>query len=568
MRSRLLALLLVAGLPLSAATPKKSSPVKPAIPATVQRAMNAFDEDAMRAHARFLSSDLLEGRGPGTRGDALATQYIASQFEAVGLRPHGDSGTFFQRVSLLGIATDQDKTSVSFSKPGGPNLGPLKYLDDYVASDHSQSESNALDSELVFVGHGVVAPEYRWDDYKGLDARGKTLVMLVDDPPATSAEPDLFKGRARTYYGRWTYKFETGAQKGAEAVILIHTNEAAGYGWQVVRNSWGRERSAVKLKPGQPSLRLASWITESVARDLFRSAGRDLGELTRAAASRDFRPVSLGYRLTGTIGSTIRPFDTQNVVARVDGSDAKLRSEAILYTAHHDHLGIGTPDATGDRIYNGAIDNASGSAVLLEMARVWAATKPAPKRSIIFAAVAAEEQGLLGSDWYAQNPTTPAGRIALAMNFDGIYQIGRVKDVTMLGVERMTFNPTAERVAKALGIRIVPDQDPEQGFYYRSDHFPLAKAGIPAFSVDPGNDVVGKGEAYGRQKAQEYRDKHYHQPSDEMDPTWDWSTAVQMGQLGFWLGWEAANAVAMPNWLPGEEFRAARERSLAVLRLR
>jgi Zn-dependent M28 family amino/carboxypeptidase len=560
MRSIVLPLALAAAVPVLLAQAKKSD--KSAVPATVQRAMDALSAKAMRAHATFLSSDLLEGRGPGTRGDALTTQYIASQFEAAGLKPHGENGTFFQKVSLLGVAVDQEKTSVSFTRPGGPNLGPLKYLDEYVGTDQTQSESGTFDSEVVFVGHGVVAPEYKWDDYKGLDARGKTLIMLVDDPPATAQEPELFKGRGRTYYGRWTYKFEIGAEKGAQAVILIHTNQAAGYGWQVVRNSWGRERSFVRLKPDQPALRLAGWITEAIATELFRGAGQDLASLTSAAASRDFRPVSLGYRFTGTIASRMRPFDTQNVVARLEGSDARLRNEAILYTAHHDHLGIGTPDATGDRIYNGAIDNGTGTSLLLELARVWANTKPAPKRSVIFAAVAAEEQGLLGSDWYGQNPTTPAGRIALALNFDGIYQFGRVSDVTMIGVERTTFRPTAERVTKAMGIRIVPDQDPEQGFYYRSDHFPLAKAGILAFSVDAGNDIVGKGEKFGRDKADEYRAKNYHQPSDEMDPSWDWSTGVQMAQLGFWLGWEAANAAEMPNWMPGEEFRSARDRAL------
>ncbi len=564
MRSRLLTILLVAALPLSAATPKKKA-ASPSIPAPVQRAMNDLSADAIRADARFLSSDLLEGRGPGTRGDALATEFIASRLEALGLQPFGDKGSFFQDVSLLGISVDPEKTSVSFTKEGAPAIGPLKYLDEYVGTDQSQTGSSTFDSEVVFVGHGVVAPEYRWDDYKGLDTRGKTLVMLVDDPPANAQEPDLFKGRARTYYGRWTYKYEIGAQKGAQAVILIHTNEAAGYGWQVVRNSWGRERSFVKLKAGEPSLPFAGWITERIANDLFRTAGLDLTVLRKAAASRDFRPVSLGTRFTGSIGSSIRAFDTQNVVARLEGSDPKLRDEAVLYTAHHDHLGVGTPDETGDRIYNGAIDNASGSALLIDMARVWKNTKPAPKRSIVFAAVAAEEQGLLGSAWYGQNPTVPAGRIALAVNFDAINEFGRVKDVTMIGVERMTFNPTAERVAKALGIRIVPDQDPEQGFYYRSDHFSLAKVGVPAFSIDQGHDIIGKSPEYGRQKADEYREKHYHQPSDEMDPAWDWSSAVQMGQLGFWLGWEAANAATMPNWLPGEEFRAARERSIAAL---
>lgn len=557
-RFLLLSLMILILVPVEAASPaRKSTSV---VPLPVQNAMRELDSAAIRAHTRFLSSDLLEGRGPGTRGDALATQYIASQFEALGLQPNGDDGSYFQKVSLLGLTFDATRSAVTLAR-GDAGATPLKYLEQFVGGNQTQQETTTLDSEVIFVGHGVSAPEYDWDDYKGIDPRGKTLVMLVNDPPANEKEPDLFKGRARTYYGRWTYKFEIGAAKGAEAVILIHTDDAAGYGWQVVRNSWSNENSATKLKDGEAALRFAGWVTEEVASGLFRGAGLDLHAMTRAAASRDFRPVSLGYRIKGTVASRIRPFNTSNVVARIEGSDAKLREEAILYTAHHDHLGVGAPNAKGDTIYNGAVDNASGSALLIELARVWAATTPKPKRSIVFAAVAAEEQGLLGSRWYGKNPTVPAGKIAMGLNFDAIYMIGRVSDITMIGVERTTFNATAERVTKALGLTIVPDQSPEQGYYYRSDHFSLAKAGVPAFSVDQGHHVLGKPESWGKDKSDEYRKNDYHQPSDEIAPSWDWSSAVQMGELGFWLGWEAANATDMPNWLAGEEFRAARDRS-------
>ena len=523
-----------------------------------------FSAAALKAHDRFLASDLLEGRGPGTRGDDLAMQYIAAQFESYGLQPAGDNGTYFQRVPLLGVTMDPDKTSLSFAREGAAAIGPLKHLDQFVATDQSQSATSTLNSDLVFVGHGVIAPEYRWDDYKGLDAHGKTLIMLVDDPPANAQEPDLFKGKTRTYYGRWTYKYETSTAKGADGVILIHTPEAAGYPWAVVRNSWGGETSYVRLKPGQPAVHIASWITDSLAAELFRAAGYDLNTLTQQAASRDFKPVALGYKLTGTIASKIRPFDTANVTAKLTGSDATLRDEAILYTAHHDHLGVGKPDARGDTIYNGAIDNASGCALLLEMARVWSETQPAPKRSIYFSAVAAEEQGLLGSAFLGQNPPIPAGRIALNLNFDAIPELGRVRDVVMNGVERTTFYPTAQRVTSAMGIAIVPDPEPEQGHYYRSDHFSLGKVGIPAFSVDSGHDIVGKGKEWGDKMSAEYREKHYHQPSDEFDPNWDWSEGVQMAQLGYWLGWEAGNSATMPTWKPGDEFRAARDRSLAA----
>jgi Zn-dependent M28 family amino/carboxypeptidase len=538
----------------------KGTAASSAIPAAIRPAMASFDAGRLAAHDKFLASDLLEGRGPGTRGDAIAMEYIAAQFQAAGLKPDGDNGTYYQNIDLLGVRTQGDKSSVSFVHDG-QTTGPLTYLDQFVASDESQSGTSALNADILFVGHGVVAPEYKWDDYKGVDTKGKILVMLVDDPPASAGEPDLFKGKARTYYGRWTYKYETGAAKGAAGVILVHTGQAAGYPWEVVRNSWGGERSYVRLQPGQPSLHLAGWVTEAVAQQLFKTAGLDLNQLTQAAASRDFKPVSLDTKLTGNLSSTIRPFQTANVVGKLEGSDPKLRDQAVLYSAHHDHLGIGK-EKNGDTIYNGAIDNASGCAVLIELARVWAETQPRPKRSIVFAAVAAEEQGLLGSAYYGQHPTVPAGRIAVNLNFDSVFEMGRIQNVTMTGVERTSFFPTAQRVTKALGLRIDPDAEPEQGHYYRSDHFSLGKVGIPAFSIDPGNEVVGKPAGYGKTLLDAYHDNDYHQPSDQFNPDWDWSEGVQMAQLGYWLGWEAAQAPEMPNWNSGDEFRGARDASL------
>jgi Zn-dependent M28 family amino/carboxypeptidase len=558
--SLLPALGIVLALPLLAQAAQPSSPA--AMPPAVKRAVDLFSADAIKAHTTFLASDLLEGRGPGTRGDELAMEYIAAQFRASGVEPAGDHGTYFQKVALLGLTTLPEKTTLAFTKGGANVIGPLKHKDEYVGQDQTQVASDTLDSEVVFVGHGVVAPEYKWDDYKGLDTRGKTLVMLVDDPPASASEPELFKGKARTYYGRWTYKYEIGALKNADAVILIHTADAAGYPWSVVRNSWGDESSFMRNPAGRHALKFSGWITEQVAASLFKSAGQDLAALTHAAASRAFQPVALGMKLSGNIATTIRPFDSANVVGKVVGSDPKLRDQAILYSAHHDHLGIGTPDKNGDKIYNGAIDNGTGSALLIEMARVWANSKPAPKRSILFAAVAAEEQGLLGSAYYGQNPTIPAGRIALNINYDAIPELGRVADVTMNGVERTTFYPTAQHITKAMGVKIVPDQEPEQGHYYRSDHFSLGKVGIPAFSLDAGQEVIGKPAGWGKERSNDYRENHYHQPSDEVQADWDWSTAVEMGQLGYWLGWDAANAASMPNWVPGDEFRAIRDKSL------
>jgi len=558
-----IAIALMASLPLLAATKTASPATNAAAPAAVSRGMALLSAKALAAHDQFLASDLLEGRGPGTRGDEIAQQYIAAQFESYGLQPAGDGGTFYQNVPLLGIATDREKTSLSFTKNGAPIAGPLELGKQIVGQNQTQTESDTLDSDLVFVGHGVVAPEYQWDDYKGLDTRGKTLVMLVDDPPANAQEPDLFKGKTRTYYGRWTYKYEIGAAKNAAGVILIHTTDAAGYGWNVVANSWGGENSFMKNKPGAPALHFAGWMTEEVARNLFKAAGQDLDALTNQAASRGFKPVPLGVKLSGTIASKLRSFNTTNVVAKLPGSDPKLRDEAILYSAHHDHLGIGPADKTGDTIYNGALDNASGCAILMEMARVWT-RMPAPKRSVYFAAVAAEEQGLIGSAFLAQNPPLPSGQIALGINYDMIYELGRVRDVYMNGIERTTFYPTALRITKALGLTIIPDPEPEQGHYYRSDHFSFGKAGIPAFSVDPGHDVIGKPAGFGAQVANDFRANHYHQPSDQFDPHWDWSEGVQMAQLGIWMGWDAANAATMPNWKAGDEFRAARDRSLAA----
>jgi Zn-dependent M28 family amino/carboxypeptidase len=542
----------------------QAGPATPAVPQPVAQSFEQFNAAAIRAHTWFLSTDLFEGRGPGTRGDELTTSFLAAQLEAIGLESAGDDGTYLQKISLLGITTDGERSKVAFTRKGAPARS-LAYRDEFVGGDQTQNENVSFNSELIFVGHGVQAPEYRWDDYKGVDVKGKTLVMLVDDPPATAKEPDLFKGKARTYYGRWTYKFEMGTAKGAEAVILIHTDAAAGYGWQVVRNSWSGEQGYVKNPEGQHALKFAGWVTEKVAAELFAAAGHDLAALTRAAGSRNFKPVSLGTRFEGSLASTIRPFDTANVVAKLEGSDPKLKNEAVLYSAHHDHLGmVPAADGVTDTIYNGALDNASGTATVLELARVWSLANPRPRRSILFAFVAAEEQGLLGSRYLGENPPVPAGNIALGINIDMLRLLGEVTSVTMNGVERTTFLPAAERVTRAMNLTIIPDQAPEQGSYYRSDHFSFAKAGVPAFSISQGSEIVGKPAGWGAEWAREFREKHYHQPSDEFDPTWDFNAAVQVAKLAYWLGYEAAQADELPNWVAGDEFRAVRDESRKV----
>ncbi len=553
----------VVTLTLDAAAPKRTGAGAKSvsgIPGNVQKAMDVFSASSLKAHMRYLSSDLLEGRGPGTRGDHLATSYIAAQFEAAGLQPAGDNGTFFQRVPLVGVDTDDAKTTLAFVRPGAQPVA-LKYLDDYVVTNETQMTSTDLEADLVFVGHGVVAPEFEWDDYKGLDVRGKVLLMLVDDPPANAAEPNRFGGKARTYYGRWTYKYDVATKMGAAGVILIHTDQSAGYRWSVVRNSWGRERSYVKVAKGAHALSMASWITKPVAEALMVGAGQNLEALTEAASKRDFKPVALGTKAQATLITAVREIETSNVLAKLPGSDSILKDEAVVYSAHHDHLGIATPE-DGDAIYNGALDNASGSALLIELARVWKASGVKPKRTILFAAVAAEEQGLLGSAYYGANPAIAAGKTALNLNFDSIEQFGRVKNVTIAGAERTTFYPVAQRVTKALGIRIDPDEHPEQGSYYRSDHFSMAKFGIPAFSVNPGSEYVGRSKDWGEKQFKDYNQNRYHQPDDEFDETWDFSQGVQIGQLGFWLGWEAANLATLPTWKAGDEFLAAREKSL------
>ena len=553
---RLTAFLVLAGSPAGAG---QGGP-GPAVPPTVASVVKNLRASEIAAHTRFLSNDLLEGRGPGTRGDRLTVEYIVTRFQAMGLQPAGEDGTYLQKVPLIGVRTDPEKTSLTLSAASG-TIAP-RMFEDYVVTDETQSEGSDIDSELVFVGHGVVAPENRWDDYKGTDLRGKTLLMLVDDPPATKDEPNLFGGIARTYYGRWTYKYEEAVRHGALGAILIHTDASAGYGWSVVRNSWGRERPFLRLAPGERALTVAAWITQPVAEKLLRLGGQDLTRLTEEAHSRAFKPVPLGVRVSGRIASTLREVTTYNVLARVLGSDPRLREEAVIYSAHHDHLGIGVPK-NGDAIYNGAIDNATGVGVLLELARVWSSSEARPKRSLLFLAAAAEEGGLRGSEYYAAHPLVAPGRTALNLNFDSVYQLGRVRNVSMLGMERTTFDPVARRVAQALSLRVDPDEHPEQGSFYRSDHFSLAKVGIPAVSVKLGIDYVGRDADWGKKQWQDYEANRYHQPGDEYDPAWDFAEGVQMAELLAWLAWEAAETPTLPTWLPGDELRAARDRSLS-----
>lgn len=509
----------------------------------------------IRAHVKFLAHDLLEGRGVGTRGGELAAEYLAAQFALIGAKPAGDNGTYFQRVPLVGVET-QATASLMVTGKGAPFS--LRWLDQFVGVSHLQQPDSRFDAEAVFVGHGIVAPEYGWDDYKGADVRGKVVVMFTNEPPSDDAK--FFGGRALTYYGRWTYKYEQAARMGAAAAILIHTTPTAGYGWDVVRNSWGGEDTQVKRKPDAPALAFAGWVSSEAGDLVAARAGRTVEQLLQAADTRGFRPFPLGFRIKGEFPSKVREIESANVAAVIPGSDPALASEVVLFSAHWDHLGIGTP-VDGDAIYNGAVDNATGCAMLLEIARAWAALEQKPRRSALFLAVTAEEGGLRGSEHYAQNPKIPAGKTALALNFDAFYPFGRVRDVVVTGAERTTAWPLVQEAARRMGLQIKPDPRPEQGLFYRSDHFSFARAGIPAFSIKMGNEFEGKPGDFGETVFREYNARHYHQPSDEYREDWDLAGMEQMSRFGLLIGLDAANADRLFTWRPGDEFLPARQNS-------
>lgn len=511
--------------------------------------------DKLRAHVKYLSSDELQGRGVGTAGGKLATGYIAAQLQAEGVKPGGDNGTYFQRVPLIGCTT---LPSATLTISGKSRRIPLRFVKDYVGTALSQQPRNDFNAEAVFVGHGISAPEYGWDDYKGVDLKGKVLVFFTNEPP--SNDPNFFGGRALTYYGRWTYKFEEAARRGAVAALIIHTTPTAGYGWGVVSGSWSQEHPELKLAPGQKGLELAAWLSQEAGAKLVAGTGKTLDQLLAMANQKSFRPIPLGVHIVGHIAVKLRTIESRNVIGRVEGADPQLKSEVVLYSAHWDHLGIGVP-VNGDKIYNGAVDNATGCAVVLELARIWAALPQKPKRSALFLFVTAEESGLLGSEYYGEHPEVPAGQTAVDLNYDALYPFGKTRDVSVTGAERTTLWPLVERDAKRSGLEITPDPEPEQGHYYRSDHFSFARVGIPAFSISQGTNYLGKPANFGSTVFEEYNTKHYHQPSDEYHEDWDFAGMEQMADFGLTLGLDIANVPKLPTWKPGDEFLRARERS-------
>jgi Zn-dependent M28 family amino/carboxypeptidase len=524
-----------------------------ALTADTSRAPN-LDPDKIRAHVKYLASDELEGRGMNQKGGDLATQYIADQFKSYGLKPAGDNGTFFQKVPMVGVQTLPDTTFAIVPNSGSPL--ELKALDDYVTTNETQTPIADIDAPIVFVGYGITAPEYQWDDYKGYDLKGKVALLFVSEP--LSDDPKFFKGKALTYYGRWTYKFEETARRGAVATLIIHRTDLASYGWSVVRNSWGGEKSFLKLD-GTRKLEAASWIQQDVARKLVGMGGLDLDKLFQQAQSRDFKPIELPAILKAHMVSSVRPFDSRNVLAMVEGSDAAKKFQAILYTAHYDHFGIDKSKPAGANIYHGAVDNATGCGVLLELARVWAATKPAPPRSILFSAVTGEEQGLLGSEYLGKHVAQLSVQPILDLNYDAIAPLGEPEEVEVGGAERTSLYPMVEETAKQFHLTIRPDSRPEAGHYYRSDHFSLGRVGIPAFSISEGMKFQGHDAAWGEAQAKDYVDHRYHQPSDEYKPEMDFRGDAVMGHFGYVLGEKAASAPTIPVWLPGDEFETAQK---------
>jgi len=521
----------------------------------------SIDPEKIRAHVRFLSLDLLEGRGPGTRGAELAAEYIATQFALAGVEPAGDNGTYFQRVPLYAVHTIENKTSFSFVPAAGVPVD-LAYGTEIVAKDQTGQPIADFDAPIVFVGYGIHAPEYHWDDYAGadgkeIDMKGKIALVIVNEPP--SDDPNFFKGKALTYYGRWTYKYEEAARRGAVGVLIIHRTDLASYGWEVVRNSQSVEKSYLDGDPSA-TLRAAAWIQHDVAQHLFTLAG--LGDLDQAIDTAGkpgaFHPVELSVRLRAHVESRVRRYVSANVVGRVVG--ASEANQAVLYTAHYDHLGI-DPDLKGDNIYNGAADNGTGCGIILELARAFAQALAPPPHAVYFAAVTAEEQGLLGSQYLGMHPPIPASQISLDLNFDMLLPIGTPRSVSLGGAERIDFWPTVQTVAKAFDLALLPDPTPGAGHYYRSDHFSLARVGIPAFSVDQGELFEGHDEAWGRAQFADYVAHHYHQPSDEYHANWDFRGNAKLARFGFVLGWLASAQLNPVQWQPGDEFEAARKGS-------
>lgn len=522
------------------------------LPAGVAASLQAIDPEKIRAHVKFLADDLLEGRAPGTRGGELAAQYIATQFALYGLKPAGDDGTFLQKVDFTGVHTRPD-TSAALVPSRGDKIA-LALGDDYVATNQTQTASVDIDAPIVFVGYGIDAPEYQWNDFKGIDVKGKMLLLIVNEPP--SKDPKFFNAEAMTYYGRWTYKFEQAARKGAIGALIIHRTDLASYGWDVVKSSWANEQVYLG-NDADPKLKAAAWIQLEVARRLFESAGLKLDAMITLAGTRKFKARELPVHFTAHITSDVRKFVSTNVVGVLPGSEAGAASKALMYSAHYDHLGI-NPSLPGDKIFNGAVDNGTGCGILLELARVFASSSVRPPQPVYFASVTAEEKGLLGSNYLGKHLPIPAQHIALDLNFDAIDPIGMPEAVNVTGAERTSFYPVVEKTAKAFGYEIAPDAEPGAGHYYRSDHFSLARAGVPAFSINTSIKFAGHPPEWGKAQREDYTANRYHRPGDEYTPSMDFASSSALARFGYALGWQAMTGVQTVNWLPRDEFETVR----------
>jgi Zn-dependent M28 family amino/carboxypeptidase len=523
---------------------------------------------AILQHTKALSSDAFEGRAPGTAGEEKTVSYITSEFQKIGLKPGNADGTYIQTVPLVGITGAEAKPLVI--ERAGSRV-PLKWKSDVVAWTKHVADGAAIDrSEMVFVGYGVVAPEYNWDDFKGVDLKGKTMVVLVNDPqipdPAdpSKLDPKTFNGNAMTYYGRWTYKYEEAARRGAAGVFIVHEEKPAGYPYEVVQGFLGERFDLVTPDKNMGRANIEGWLSLAAAKRVLKMAGQDFDVLKKQATTREFKPVPLGLKASMALRNTNRTIDSRNVLGKIEGSDPALKDEYVVYSAHWDHLGVCDPDPDNkaDTICNGALDNASGVASLLEMARAFTQVKPAPKRSILFLMVTAEEQGLLGSEYYAVTPVYPLAKTAANINLDGVNQWGRTKDITVIGIGASDLDDYLRDAAAEQSRTLRPDPEPEKGFYYRSDHFNFAKQGVPALYTDTGVEFIGKPPEYSQQKRDEYNKKDYHQPSDEIKADWDLTGALEDADLLLAVGYRVANAAKLPEWKPGNEFRAKREEML------
>jgi Zn-dependent M28 family amino/carboxypeptidase len=555
----------LAALTLACATngPQSNSGRPAGSPAELKAAVESIKSDELLNHIKTLAADEFEGRAPGAKGEELTVNYLTEQFKKLGLKAGNPDGSYIQKVPLAGFTP---QPTMSF-KIAGKQMA-FDYSTDYIArSMRYVPEVKVENSDLVFVGYGVIAPEYGWDDYKGVDVKGKTVVFLINDPAIpdpndpNKLDDKMFKGKAMTYYGRWTYKFEIASEKGAAAAIIVHETGPAGYPFAALA-SWRQENFDIRTPDKNMNhVAVESWITDAKARELFAAAGQNFDALKKAALSRDFKPAPLNAKANITIKTALREVDSRNVVARLEGADPKLKDEYVIYTAHWDHMGR-DEKLKGDQIFNGALDNASGVSALLEIAEAFTKLPTPPKRSILFLAVTAEEKGLLGAKHYAANPLYPLENTLANINMDGLNQWGRTKDIGITGYGNSTLDDLLVEAAAAQGRVVKPEAEPEKGFFYRSDHFEFAKQGVPALDPDSGTEFIGKPEGYGMKKRDEYTTNDYHKVSDEVKPDWDLSGAIEDLQLLFQVGYRVAEGRQWPEWKPGAEFKAKREAQL------